>query len=152
MKEERKIKVIHISHESHSYFIGESKNKDLKKLMLGDWYSKTALQIKKYYPEIEIECWTPEKMEKTEKNFIFSGIKYRIFPTTFSLVYALDFSMPMQKALKQEVEKAEQKNIKLIIHLHEYHNLHGLLIATSFKKSYIIAQHHGGSRPWKHIK
>jgi glycosyltransferase involved in cell wall biosynthesis len=58
----------------------------------------------------------------------------------------------MLKELKKEAIKAKKNNIKLVIHLHEYHNLHGLLIATLFKKEKIVAQHHGGSWPLKHLK
>ncbi len=149
MKE--KIKVIQLAHASHSYFLGEGE-KDLKKLVLNDWYAKVGIQIKKIYPEIEIECWAPEKLEKKETSFYESGIKFRFFPTTFSPIYALDFSIPMLKELRKEVEKSRVSNYKLIIHLHEVHNLHGLLIASLFKDQKIIVQHHGGSWPLKHIK
>ena len=147
----KKIKVIQIAHASHSFFLTEGEN-DLKKLILSDWYSKTARQLKKFCPMIEVECWCPEKAYKNEVSFVDSGIKFRIFPAAFSLRYALDFSMAMLKALKNEVKKAEKDKTKLIIHLHEYHNLHGLLISTLFKNQKIIAQHHGGSWPLKHMK
>jgi len=42
--------------------------------------------------------------------------------------------------------------MRVLIHLHEYHNLHGLLISTFFKNQKIIGQHHGGSWPLKHMK
>ena len=58
----------------------------------------------------------------------------------------------MLKELKKEIKKSEEKGYKFIIHLHEYHNLHGLLIATLFKNQKIIAQHHGGSWPLKHVR
>src|SRR3989344_6724081 len=124
---DKQIKVIQISHESHSYF--DKNEENLKKLIISDWYALTAMQLKKYYPKIEVECWTPEKIYKKEKTFIKNNVKFRIFPTTFSLAYALDFSMPMLRALKKEAEKAKENNTELIIHLHEYHNLHGLVIA-----------------------
>ncbi len=63
----KKIKVLMIAHCSHSYFLGEGE-KDLKKLFLNDWYTKTAKQLNKFYPEIEVECWAPEKLnEKAEE-------------------------------------------------------------------------------------
>jgi glycosyltransferase involved in cell wall biosynthesis len=126
--------------------------KSLKQMILDDWYSLTARQIKRFYPEIDVECWTPEKVYKKEKHFESYGIKYRQFPTTFSPKYGLDFSIQMLKEMKKEICKARKKNYKLIFHLHEYHNLHGLTIATFFKKANIIGQHHGGSWPLKHIK
>ena len=145
-----KIKVIHIAHASHSYLADEKD--DLKKLIINDWYGRVARQIKKFNPKIEIECWSPEKKYKKEVFFIDEDIKFRIFPTTFSPIYALDFSIPMLLALNKEIKKSKKENYKLIFHLHEYHNLHGLLISYLFKKEKIIAQHHGGSWPLKHLK
>ena len=126
--------------------------KSLKQMVLDDWFSLTAQQIKKFHPEIDVECWCPERSYKKEKMFSNSGIKYRQFPTTFSLMYGLDLSIEMLKALKKEARKAEKDKIKLVMHIHEYHNLHGLMLATFFKNQKIIAQHHGGSWPWKHVR
>ena len=144
------IKVILISHASVSVYMKGQKS--LRQMILDDWYSLTAQQIKKFYPGINVECWTPEKVFKEPQEFEQGNIKYRQFPTTFSPMYALDFSISMLKEMKKEMKKAEKENYKLILHLHEYHNLHGLAIATLFKKGNIIAQHHGGSCPLKHIK
>ena len=55
----QKLKVILISHASVSVYMKGQKK--LKQMILDDWYSLTAKQIKKYYPKIDIECWTPEK-------------------------------------------------------------------------------------------
>ena len=78
-----KIKVIKIAHCSHSYFLGEGE-KDIKKLILNDWYAKFSKQIKKYNPEIEVECWAPEKLDKKESGFLDSDVKFRFFPVTIS--------------------------------------------------------------------
>ncbi len=145
-----KIRVIQIAHVSHSFFLSENE-KDLKKIILSDWYSRTSQQLKKFCPEIEIECWCPERLYKKEVNFVECGIKFRIFPVTFSPMYGLDFSLKMLSALKDEIKKSKQENYKLVFHLHEYHNLHGLLIASFFKGQKIIGQHHGGSWPMKHL-
>ena len=114
--------------------LSANENDDLKKITLNDWYAKVASQLKKFHPEIEVECWAPEKLNKRQQEANWDGIKFRFFPVTFSPRYALDFSIPMLKALKQEIKKSENQGKKLIIHLHEYHNLHGLLIATLFKQ------------------
>ena len=148
---EEKIKVIMIAHCSHSYFLGEGE-KDLKKLFLNDWYVKTAKQLNKFYPKIEVECWAPEKLNIEKEEMILEGVKFKYFPVTFSPIYALDLSISMIKELKGEVRKSKEENYKLIIHIHEIHNLHGLLITTLFKNQKIIVQHHGGSWPLKHIK
>ena len=146
-----KIKVIQIAHCSHSYFLGAGE-KDLKKLVLNDWYAKVSKQIKKFYPNIEVECWAPEKTYKKEEEFMDSGVLFKFFPVTFSPIYALDLSIPMICKLKKEIEKSKKDNFKLIIHIHEIHNLHGLLIASIFRNEKKIVQHHGGSWPLKHIK
>ena len=146
----KKIKVILISHASVSVYLKGQKT--LKQMILDDWYSLTAKQIKKYYPKIDVECWTPEKAYKKQKRFIHSKIKYRQFPTIFSPMYGLDLSIDMLKELKKEVLKSKKEGYKLIFHLHEYHNLHGLMIASFFKNQKIIAQHHGGSSPLRHLK
>ncbi len=144
------IKVIFVSHASVSVYM--KGQKPLKDMILDDWYSLTAQQIKKFHPEINVECWTPEKIYKIPKQFIQTKILYRQFPTTFSPKYGLDFSIPMLKEMKKEIQKAKQEDYKLIFHLHEYHNLHGLTIATLFKDENLIGQHHGGSWPSKHLK
>ncbi len=145
------MKVIMIAHCSHSYFLGEGE-KDLTKLFLNDWYVKTAKQLSKFHPEIEVECWAPEKLNNKTEEIILEGVKFKFFPVTFSPIYALDLSIPMLKGIKQEIEKSKKENYELILHVHEIHNLHGLLIATMFKSQKIIVQHHGGSWPFKHIK
>jgi len=147
----KKIKVLMIAHCSHSYFLGEGE-KDLKKLFLNDWYVKTAKQLNKFYPEIKVECWAPEKLNKEIEETTLEEVKFKFFPVTLSPIYALDLSIPMLKELKKEIEKSKKENYELILHIHEIHNLHGLLIATLFKNQKIIVQHHGGSWPLKHIK
>ncbi|MDO8528369.1 MAG: glycosyltransferase family 4 protein [Nanoarchaeota archaeon] len=147
----KKIKIIEISHSSESYSLGEGE-KELKKLVINDWPARVSKQIKKFYPEIEVECWAPEKIYKEEKRFQEFGVLFKFFPTTFALRYAMDFSIPMIKELKKEVEKSKKENYKLIIHFHEIHNIHGLTIATLFKNENVIVQHHGGSNPMKHLK
>ena len=147
----KKIKVLMIAHCSHSYFLGEGE-KDLKKLFLNDWYVKTAKQLNKFYPEIKVECWAPEKLNKEIEETTLEEVKFKFFPVTLSPIYALDLSIPMLKELKKEIEKSKKENYELILHVHEIHNLHGLLIATLFKNQKIIVQHHGGSWPLKHIK
>jgi glycosyltransferase involved in cell wall biosynthesis len=146
-----KIKVIHISHCSYSYFLSDEGG-DLDDLLNKSWVSQVVGQIKKFHPEIEGECWFPERMEKKERSFENNGTKLRIFPTTFSPMYALDFSLPLIKALKEEVKECHKQNKKLIIHIHEYHSFHGLLISTLFSKEKIVAQNHGGHCPWGYLQ
>ena len=146
----QKLKVIHIEHCSHSYFVSDNKNLD--EVVKGSWGTQVGREVKRFYPNIEVECWFPEKIEKEKRVFNYLNMKMKIFPTTFSPMYALDFSLQMIRELKEEINNCKINNIKLIIHIHEYHNLHGLLIAGLFKRQKMIAQHHGGSWPLKHLK
>lgn len=146
-----KTKIIHIEHCSHSYFLAD-KNGNPDDIVKGSWGTQVATQLKKFHPEFDVECWFPEKIEKTSREFQYKGIKIKIFPTTFSPRYAMDFSLSMIKALKEEIRRCREKKIKLIIHLHEYHNFHGIAFSFLFKKEKLIAQHHGGSWPLKHLR
>lgn len=149
--EHKKIKAIHIEHCSHSYFLGDGKSNP-DDIVRGSWATQAAREIKKFFPEIDVECWFPEKLEKNIRIIEQDGVKLKIFPTTFSPRYALDFSWQMLKSLKAEAERCKKENIKLILHIHEYHNLHGIAIAWLFKNEHMIAQHHGGSWPAKHLR
>jgi len=147
-----KMKVLMIAHDSFSYWQKEGSNKTLKKFIIDDWFSLNSQHLKKFHQEIEVECWCPERTYKKKRSFVYGDIKYTQFPTTISIRYPLDFSMEMIRELRKEVEKSKKEKYKLIIHLHEIHNLHGLLIAKMFKNEKIIVQHHGGSWPLKHVK
>lgn len=145
-----KLKVIQLAHASHSYFANE--NDDLKKITLNDWYFKTARQLKKFYPEIAVECWAPERAYTHEEMWVEEGITARFFPTLFSPLYGLDYSPALIHALSEEVKKSKREKYRLIIHIHEFHSLHGLIIASLFQRQNIIVQHHGGSWPIKHLR
>ncbi len=158
-KNNQKIKIIQIAHCSHSYF--SNKNEELKPIILNDWFYKTAKQIKKFYSKYGVECWTVEKLNTKEEQFFEFNkkdrgkIKFRIFPTNFSPKYGLDLSFAILRELKKEIRKNKERGIKTIIHLQEYHNLHGLLIISLFgnkKNVKIICQHHGGSWPLRHLR
>lgn len=147
----KKIKIIHVEHCSHSYFLkDEFGNPD--EIVKGSWATQVAVETKKLYPDLEVECWFPEKLEREVREIWEGEVRLRIFPTTFSPRYALDFSLPMIVNLKKEVETCEREGKKVIIHIHEYHNLHGLVLAKLFNGKIMIAQHHGGSWPLKHLR
>jgi glycosyltransferase involved in cell wall biosynthesis len=146
----KKLKVIMIAHASHSYFA--NKEDDLKKIVLNDWYFKTASQLRKFHEGIEVECWAPEKDNSGYEEYVENGIKLRFFPVSFSPLYGMDFSFSMLRDLKKEVEKSYRDGYEVVIHLHECHNLHGLVILDLFKNVRIIVQHHGGSWPLRHLR
>ncbi len=148
-----KLKVLMISHCSHSYFSTNKTDKEeLKGIILNDWYFKTASQLKRVYPNIEVECFGVEKDLEKEEEFVENGIRLRFFPTRFSPRYAIDYSPEMLNAIEKEIEEGKKEGKKVILHVHEIHNLHGLMIARRFKNEKIIVQHHGGSWPLRHLK
>ena len=56
-KTKQKIKAIHLCHYSHS-LVSDDFEEDIYER---DWNVRTARQIKKYHPEIEVEVWNIEK-------------------------------------------------------------------------------------------
>ncbi|MFH1307831.1 MAG: glycosyltransferase family 4 protein [archaeon] len=140
-------KIIQISSSSHSFAM-ENYEQDIFR----GWYAQVAYQLKKFYPKIEVECWTPERKYKKEKTRNYENIKFRIFPSTFSLRHGMDISIQMIKALKKEIIKAKIEKKKLILHIHEYHSWQAYLILFLKKNGFkIIAQHHGGRSPFKNL-
>ncbi len=134
------MKIISINTISSSFLM-----KDYELDFIMNWSSKTSQSIKKYYPDIEIECWTPERRYKKEREFMHNGIKYRVFPSV-GFAFGREISLPMLKAISNEIKKE-----KIILHLHGIHNWHTYLIAFLFGNQKIIVQHHGGMAPMKQI-
>jgi len=140
------LKIIQINSASSSFAV-----KDYENDVYRNWCAQVAFQIKKFYPKLEIECWTPEKQYKKEKETVKDNIRFRIFPTSFSIRHSMEISFPMLNALKEEIKK----NKKLIIHFHEYHSWQVYLLLMFIKKNNnvkIISQHHGGRNPFGNLK
>ena len=74
MKNKQKLKVIHITHCSHSYFLSDKK-KDPDEIVKGSWGTQVGIELKRRYPEIDVECWNPEKIESKQKEYFHKGIK-----------------------------------------------------------------------------
>jgi len=147
-------KVIQITSSSPSFSLSSGKG-DIEEIMKDDWSAQVAKHLKESYPNLEIECWTPEKNYKKERAFKYLGIKFRAFPTLFSIRIGMEISFSMIKAIREEIKKAEQENKKLIIHVHEYHSWLMYLLLLTINKSKnikIIAQHHGGRNPLQNLR
>ncbi len=120
-----------------------------------NWYAQVAFHLKKQYPKIAVEAWTPERLYNNEKTKKVRGVKFRIFPTTISIRHSMEISWEMINALKKEAKIFSKKKEKLIIHFHEYHSWQVYLILLLIKKSKnikIIAQHHGGRSPFANLR
>jgi glycosyltransferase involved in cell wall biosynthesis len=139
----KKTKIIHIMHFSQSI-----KDKDYKRFMIFNWHHTTAHEISKFLnkKKFELECWRPEKTIKNAKTLIAEGINHRLFPSTIAIRYGKEISIPMIKALKNEIKKSD-----VILHIHEPHSWHGIIIPLLFSKQPIIGQHHGGRAPLRHL-
>lgn len=153
-REKQKLKIIQFACTSHSFF-SEQLNKTLYWALTHDWYAYVSFEMKKRFPELEIECWTPERRYKKEKIFYEEGIKFRVFPGSIFVRHGMELSFPLIKALKEEIKNAKNENKKLILHFHEYHSWQTYLTLLSINKTKgikIISQHHGGRSPLKNLK
>jgi len=146
------LKIIHISSVSASLFLNSGRG-DIKKLTKENWHALTSVEIKKRYPRLDIECWSPEIRYKKEKGFSNLNLKFRIFPSNFVLRPGMELCFLMIKKLNEEIEKNQNK--KIIIHLHEYHSWQVYLILYFLKKREnvrVVVQHHGGRSPIANLK
>ena len=73
----QKIKVLQITHCSHSYFLSKG-DTDPDKIVKGSWGTQVGIEIKKKYPKIEVECWNPEKIEKKQKQYFHKDVFFQI--------------------------------------------------------------------------
>lgn len=145
----KKIKVIQINTSSSSGLVEDYKNDIFR-----NWNAQVGFQVKEKNKDINVECWTIEKEYDKEVIVDKDGVKFRVFPTSFSLRQNMEISMDMIKALKKEIEKSKKERYKLVLHFHEYHAWQVYLILFSIKKDKnirIIAQHHGGRSPFKNM-
>jgi len=143
------MKIIQISSASSSFSV-----KDSQKDIFRGWYAKVARQIKKNKSQLDVECWTPEKNYKEEKTKLKEDIKFRIFPTNFSLRHGMEISFSLLKSLRKLQKEGDKKGEKLILHIHEYHSWLAYLILffADKDKVKIIAQHHGGRNPTSNLR
>jgi len=127
--------------------------KDFERDMFRSWYAQVAYQIRKYYPKLEVECWTLEKRYKKEIEKRHNGIKFRIFPANFSFRHGMEISFSMLSALLNE-QRILDKNEKIILHFHGYHmwQVYLMLQLMDKNKVKVIAQNHGDRSPLKNLR
>ena len=142
------MKIIQINTFSHSLLM-----MDFEKDIYKNWYAQVAFKLKEEDPNLDIECWTPERKYKKEEQKEVNGVKFRIFPSTFCVRHGMDISIPLVKALLEEQKKLKGDE-KLIIHIHGYHSWLSYLILSLIKKrnARIFAQHHGDKSPFKNMR
>lgn len=147
-----KRKIIFISSCSHPV-LSKANGKNIKWRISNDWFSNEAKFFKKYYPNLDIECWTYEREFKKKEELFIDGIKYKVFPLTFYLRIGMEYSIQMIKEFIKEQKK--YRDTKIIFHIHSYHTWQTYLMLLFLKKENnikIIAQHHGGRSPFKNLK
>lgn len=115
-----------------------------------------ALGMRKYTEDYEIECWKPEKRIKNTICIHEDGITYKIFPAASTAFPYKHFSLPMLKAVQQEIKKHN-----CLLFIHGVHGKWTNLIPLWAKDVPVIVQHHGEdityhfknylSKPWRLI-
>ena len=94
------MKIIQISSASSS-FSAEDYEEDIFRV----WSSKVGFELKRFYPSLEIECWAIEKKYKNERKLERNKIKFRIFPTDFSLRHGMEISLFLIRKFPFHVSK-----------------------------------------------
>jgi len=117
------------------------------------WYAQFAFQIKKYFPDLNVEGWTVERKYERKKNTERNNVLIRVFPTDIALRHSMEVSFSMIKSLLDEQRKARRENKKLIVHLHEHHTWQNYLALLFLDKKVckIVSQHHGARSPFQNL-
>lgn len=132
------MKIIHILHHSISPFEGQYPDRDPLHYDTG-LPMKFARAIKARYPEIELECWRPERTASQIIHWTASdGLAHRVFPS-FYWRYNLELSSSMLGALR---EMARQPDTAFFVH--GSYNLHACMLAPILQQKPAILQSHGG--------
>lgn len=144
-----KLKIIQIGTSSPSFAV-KNYNEDIFR----GWNAQVAYNIKLEKSNLNVECWCIERKIKSPEILENKGIKFKVFPTEISLRHSMEISMKMIIALNEEIENCKKEKIKLILHIHEYHNWQTYLILSLIetKNIKIICQHHGGKAPFENLK
>lgn len=134
----KKRKIIHIEHRAYgSYFPKE----DSEYYYLAGWSSAVARQTVKYTNRYTIGNWRPEREIKKPIFREVQGIICRLFPPMRRKRFK-DWSPTMLRELRRQVKKNE-----ILIHHSSIHSNSLYLIASIFRNTPIVAQHHGDSSP-----
>jgi len=132
------MKIIHILHHSISPFQGQYPDRDPLYHDTG-LPMKFARAIKARYPQIELECWRPERTARQIVTWVAQdGLLHRVFPSVY-LRYNLELSLPMVHAIRS------MRRVKdTCFFVHGSYNLHACLLAPILETSPAILQSHGG--------
>ena len=132
------MKHVHILHHSISPLEGQYPEGDPVLYDLG-WPMRFARAQRKRYPQLEIECWRPERTVR--ETVVWENedrIIHRVFPSKY-LRYNLELSLSMLKAIRDEVQVGES-----CFFVHGSYNLHAYLLGPIFRTAPAILQSHGG--------
>lgn len=132
----KKRKIVHIGRRAYdSYF----PSKDSPYYYLAGWSSAVARQTLKYTDRYTIENWRPEREVNKPVTREVQGIMCRLFPAV-SIKSFGDWSLSMLKELASQTKEYE-----ILIHHSSIHSYSLYVIASIFKDTPIVAQHHGDS-------
>lgn len=132
------MKIIHILHHSISPFEGQYPDRDPLHYDTG-LPMTFARAIKARYPDIQHECWRPERTATETVRWTASdGLAHCVFPS-FYWRYNLELSLAMVRAVRSA---AGQSNTCFFVH--GSYNLHACLLAPILQRAPAILQSHGG--------
>lgn len=127
------MKLINILH--HSMSLG---NPNVDAWKTGSFDYLFALKIKEVYPDLEFECWRPER--KMKREIIWqdnNGITNRVFPSL-----AIRFNYEFSPSMINSISKLDPQKSAVI--LHGMYNFHFFALAQNLQKLPSIVQSHGG--------
>jgi glycosyltransferase involved in cell wall biosynthesis len=132
------VKLVQILHHSISPFGGQYPDSDAIHYDTG-LPMKFARAIRARYPQVEIECWRPERTVRQPVTWkTEDGLTHRVFPSRYWR-YNFELSLPMMHAIRSAANAAGMG-----FWVHGSYNLHSYLLAPILKSSPVILQSHGG--------
>ncbi len=146
--------IVHVLHHSVSPFAGQFPDQDVLRYDSG-FPMQFARETRKRYPDVEIECWRPERTLRTEyrwRDEVYQ-ISHRVFPSVY-LRYSWELSLPMLRAAREQARSGG-----VCFFVHGSYNLHAYCLAWVLAGAPAILQSHGGlpalarmrlsRRPWR---
>lgn len=104
------------------------------------WGSILARKYKKYYCELEIECWKADSRINKEYEKTVDNVKYRMFPS-IKVGKLGHFSYSLLK----QIEKETNNKNKVVFNISSIRHLLFYTVALKLKNYPLVVQHHGES-------
>lgn len=126
------MKIINILHHTAPSSIA------VEDVLIDGWQSRLGRQIKKHFPEVDVECWLPSK---------FRGEAFKKDQITFRTIHAIEpsFHSTICPSLLSELEKAQDK--QTLVHVFGERSLLAYFLASMrrLKRVPPLVLHHLGA-------